>query len=644
MNSKLFSKTGLVLLAITVLFLTVIANHLLRGARVDLTEDHLYTLSSGTENILKNLAEPVTLKFYFSRSQTNDVPQIRNYARRVQELLQEYVQLSGGKLSLEIVDPEPFSEQEDEAAGYGLQAVPISRAGQTFYMGLVALSDAGENTDKGSAKKEMIRFLSPDKERFLEYDVSNLIYNVTRTAKPKLGLMSTLPVSGGGYDMATRQPQQPWMSISQLEKLYKVENLSLDTVQIPDDISLLVLIQPDLKPEARYAVDQYVLKGGHVLVFLDPYAETVGGGMPGMAAGMGGGNSQSAYLDDLLNAWGVEMVKDRFVADDKYALTVGNNMGRPVRHLGILGYGKDNFNTKDIVTSNLKSVNLSSAGGLELKDNASVVFEPLLQSSQEAGLLDTSKLTMMFDPKVLFKDFQPTGEQYTIAARVTGKVKTAFPDGRPKPSENKDTDSEDKDDKPKEEKPFPAQLMESQKPANIILFADTDVLSNRLWVQVSQFFGQQIANPFANNGDMVKNMVDNLMGHGDLISIRSRGQFSRPFTRVDELERQAQARFMKTEEELNQQLQATESRLMELQRQKQGKDAFVMSAEQTQEVAKFKQEKLKIRKQLRDVQHQLNQDIERLGTELKLINILLVPALLTVFALFWRARRRWVSQ
>ncbi|MTI12898.1 Gldg family protein [Sansalvadorimonas verongulae] len=630
MNSKLFSKSGLILLAAGVVILTATVNYLLRGARVDLTQDDIYTLSSGTVNIMKNLPEPVTLKFYFSRSQTGDIPQIRNYARRVQELLQEYVQLSNGRIELEVIDPEPFSEHEDEAAGYGLQAVPVSRAGQTVYMGLVALgADVKEGADR---KTETIRFLSPDKERFLEYDVSNLIYGVSHTSKPKLALISSLPVNGGGFDMATRQLQQPWMSISQLEKLYTVQTLAGDVKQIPDDISLLILVLPELSLATRYAVDQYVLRGGNALIFLDPFAESAGG-----VEMMGQGGTQSAYLEDLLNTWGVEMVKDHFVADDKFALSVGSAMGRPIRHLGILGYGKSSFNGADVVTSNLKTVNFSSAGALKLKEGAAVTFEPLLQSSTESALLNTTQLTMMSDPKVLQKGFQPTGEQYTIAARITGQMKTAFPDGQPEPVKSDEGKGGNQSSEP--EAPLPAHIQASKKTANIILVADTDVLSNRLWVQVSQFFGQQVANPFANNGDMFTNMADNLTGNADLISIRSRGQFSRPFTRVDELERQAQARFLKTEEELNQQLQSTERRLMELQMKKQGKDAFVMSAEQTQEVEKFKQEKLKIRKQLRDVQHQLNLDIDRLGTQLKWINILLVPMLLTLVALFWRGRR-----
>ena len=664
MNNQLFSKAGLVVLAIVALVVTIVINMVFRGARVDLSEDSLYTLSEGTEHLVRNLPEQVTLKFYFSKGQTEGIPQIRNYARRIQEVLQEYVQVSDGRVKLEVIDPEPFSEHEDEASGYALQAVPLSAGGQSVYMGLVALGaeqqpvadgqDAAQDAQPAKRKTEVISFISPDKERFLEYDISNLIYTASLTTKPKLGVISSIALTGGGYDMMTRQPNQPWYSMTQLDKLYDVQHLNQSVTAIPGDISLLVLVLPELTPAARYAVDQYVLKGGHTLVFLDPYAEAAGGGSQGMMGG--GGGSQSAYLESLLGVWGVEMVKDRFVADEQHALAVGGGMGRPVRHLGLVGYGQTNFNGKDVVTGNLKSVNFSSAGALRVKEGAKVVFEPLIESSERSALLDSAQLAMLYDPKVLFKGFQPTGERYTLAARISGTLKTAFPEGKPAPdkagpdaSDNPGELNETSAVEEQEEELSTAQvddsqpLKESVKPANLIVVSDTDVLSNRLWVQVAQFFGQQMMTPFANNGDMVVNMIDNLAGNADLISIRSRGQFSRPFTRVDELERNAQARFLKTEEELSKQLQDTEKRLMELQMQKSGKEAMVVSDEQVQELKKFKQEKLKIRKQLRDVQHQLNRDIEQLGSTLKLVNIFLVPVILTIIALFWRMRRRKVA-
>ena len=642
MRSKLFSRTGLVVLAVVALCLVAAIQIFVKGMRFDLTEGSLYTLTQGTKKLVGELEQPVNLKFYFSAKQAEGVPQLRNYAARVKELLQEYVRHSGGRVALEVIDPEPFSEEEDEAASYGLQKVPLSNGGREVFMGLVAEVQSpasGESAgQEDSARHEVIGFFSLEKEKFLEYDISHLIYGVSQSQKPKLGLISSVSVSGGGFDMATRQPSESWMSIEQLKELYEVQDLGATVTEIADDISVLLLILPNLSEQTQYAVDQYILRGGHALVFLDPFAESVGG--------YGGGAEKSAHLERLLGAWGVEMVRDRFVADEQAALSITAQNGRTVRHLGILGYGPDNFEARDAVMGTLKTVNFSSAGALLKKEGATISFEPLVQSSTRAALLDSSQLAMLFDPRTLYKDFQPDGERYTLIARLTGQVKTAFPDGMPKKAQTKPgaNSSEDAGKAEKQEEhtlSFP-HLNESSDSVNVILVSDTDVITNRLWVQVSNFFGQQVATPFASNGDMVVNMVDSLTGNTDLVAIRSRDEFSRPFVRVDELERRAQGRYTRTEELLNQQLKETENRLLELQTMKRGEEAQVISDEQLRELEKFQKEKLRIRKQLREVQHQLGRDIEALGDWLKLINILLVPLLLTLFTIVWRlySRRR----
>ncbi|MCY4471625.1 MAG: Gldg family protein [Kistimonas sp.] len=663
MTNKLFSRAGLIVLAVTAIVVTTLFNFVFRGVRLDLTQDQLYTLAPGTARLLKQLPEPIQLKFYFSRAQTDDIPQVRNYARRIQELLREYVQASDGRVTLEVIDPIPFSEQEDEAAGYGLQAVPLSGGAKTLYMGLVAVRGSDAQTDNQGKAMEAIAFLSPEKERFLEYDISNLVYSVGQTKKPRLGLISALPVRGGGFDLASQQAAQPWVSISQLEKMYDVQDLGTSVTDIPEDITQLVLVLPELPQETLYAVDQYILRGGNALIFLDPQAESGTGGL------WGGSGKSTSYLKPLLDAWGLEMVPDRFVADARHALSVNTASGRAVAHLGLLGYDPENFDQGDAVTGNLKAVNFASAGALRKKDDqAAISFEPLIRSSGQAALLDASQLQGLTDPRSLYRTFQPTGDRYVLAARVSGSLKTAFPQGRPAASgEDSDAASQEKEggmektaatdpaEKPaagkrdadqkegSDNKENAAHLAASIKESNIILVSDTDVLSNRLWVQVRQFFGQSLAQPFANNGDMLVAMVDNLAGNKDVISIRSRGQFSRPFTRVNALERSAQARFLKTEEELNNQLELTENKLRQLQDSKKGQDSLVLSKEQTAELEKFQQEKLRIRKQLRQVQLQLNQEIANLGIWLKMLNILSVPVLLTGLALFWRWRRRTVS-
>lgn len=653
MTQRLFSKAGLLVLALLTLFVTIGVNQLFKGARLDLTEDKLFTLSEGSRNLLKGLDDKATLQLFYSDSQTQELPFLRNYARRVQELLEEYVLASGGKLTLEVIDPEPFSENEDKASEFGLQAVPLGGAGKEAYFGLVITSASDDS------RRETISFMHPDKERFLEYDISKLVYAVTQSARPKVGLISSLQVNGG-YDMQTRQPSGPWASISQLKQTYDVQELNGSISDVPEDISLLVIIHPkELTEQSRYAIDQFVLRGGNALVFVDPNAESDqsgGGMMGGMMMGMGG--DKSSTLDSLFKAWGVEMDKAQVLADATRALSVGSPSGRPVRHLGILGMAEESFTADDVITANLRSVNFATAGAVKKLADASTDMEVLVKSSTNAMLMGADKFAFLFDPSSLYKDFKPTGEEYALAARVTGSVKTAFPEGRPveKKPENKEGDktvekkakaaeeeeeeesaAEKTEAKPKALLPHVAQ---SEQSINVIIVADTDVLTDRLWVQKNRFFGQEIVQPFANNGDLLINMVDNLLGNADLISIRSRGQFSRPFEKVNELEREAEANFYKKEEELKQQLMETENKLRELQSKKTGEDALVLSPEQEQEIEKFVQEKLKIRKALRDVQHQLSKNIEQLGTELKLINILAVPFLVTLIALGFRYTRR----
>ncbi|MDB2384273.1 hypothetical protein N9V90_00255 [Endozoicomonas sp.] len=311
-----------------------------------------------------------------------------------------------------------------------------------------------------------------------------------------------------------------------------------------------------------------------------------------------------------------------------------------------------------MVTSSLRTVNFATAGAIHPLEGAETMFESLLHSSSNAMLMDADAFGMMMEPNSLYKDFKPTGDAYTLIARVTGKVKTAYPDGRPKEKVAEDgkdkkgagkagadtTAAKEQTEAVKEESPKHPHLTESERPINVIIVTDTDVLADRLWVQKTQFFGQEIVQPFANNGDLLINMVDNLLGNADLISIRSRGQFSRPFDRVNELEREAEASFHKKEDELKRQLSDTESKLRALQTKKEGAEKLVLSAEQEQEVEKFMQEKLKIRKELREVQHQLGKDIENLGAKLKLLNILAVPMLITLIILGFRFYRRRVSK
>ncbi|MBU2704787.1 Gldg family protein [Zooshikella marina] len=675
MTRKLFSRAGLLILAVSVLLLVLLVNNVVKNWRADLTEDNLYTLSDGTHNMLRNLQQPVKLELFFSNKLTKDLPRLRSYAKRVRELLEEYSLIAGDNLNFEVIDPEPFSESEDKAAEYGLQAVPTSLGGPEVYFGLAATGDSGN--------REVIEFFQLDKEEFLEYDISKLIYAASQKEKPKLALVAGLQVDGG-FNPMTRQPSQPWVAVSQLDMLFNVERLGLDFNKINDDVDLLIVIHPkDISDDAQYAIDQFVLGGGNALIFVDPVAsqDTGGGGM--MAFG-----PKASNLEALFKAWGLTMTKDKVVGDAKHALSISQGQGqRPTRHLGIVGYGKDNFAKDEVVMADLEVINFATAGALAPIEGAVTTFTPLIQSSDEAMLIDASKFAFLQNPSTLFNDFKPTGEHYTVAARIQGPVKTAFPDGPPEkkeeeanPDDKESADSAGKTDgeeavassgnatadkataddgakageakveevakadanaaevakdqdaaeDKEEEVLFPDPLTASKGDINVVVIADTDVLGDPLWVSVRQFFGQTFAQPFAGNGDLFINSVDNMLGNADLISIRGRGQFSRPFDLVDAIEREAENKFREKERELQKQLEETESKLADLQASKDGEEKLTLSPEQKETLERFQAEKLRIRKDLREVQHQLGQDIEELGTLIKLLNILSIPLLLTL--------------
>ena len=609
-----YSAGILVLLAVLFVTLTILSSVFLKGVRFDLTEHGLYTLNEGTRKILREMDEPVNLYLYFSEDASRELPQFRSYARWADELLEEFAQHSGGKLSLQRVDPVPFSPQEDQAAEYGLQGVPVGGAGETLYFGLV-----GTNSLDGL---EVMPFLQPDKEKFLEYDLAKMVFSLSHPRHKKVGLVSGLDM-GPGFDPNTQQMREAWVIHQQFSQLFELQDLPADSDALPDDLDLLVLVHPkDLSDRLLYQIDQFVLRGGRLLVFMDPLAEADLGGDPNdpMARMSAGGSST---LGPLLDAWGVGFDTGRVIGDYAYALQVSIGQGQPpVRHLGILSVDPDGINASDVATADLQAVNFSSTGWLSPLDAAGTVFEPLLESSQNAAPIDANRLRFLSNPQDLTRDFQPSGDRYALVARVTGQAKSAFeqaPEGAA-PAEH-----------------LAASVADG---VNVVLFADTDVLTDRLWVQKQNFLGRTVASSFADNGSLVVNLADQLLGSSDLIGIRTRASTTRPFDRVEALKLSAESRFRDTEQRLQAELEETERTLTEMQSLREDSELTVLTEEQQQEVQRFVDRKLQIRSELRQVQHDLTRDIEALGMRLKFFNIVLVPVLIVIVALVFRHMRR----
>ncbi len=602
-------KTQLLILAVIFLLASILISQsgLFSRLRVDLTENNLFTLNEGTVNILRGIDEGIHLRLFYSDQATENIPMLRTYHRRVVDFLEELERYGSGKLKVSLIDPISFSEEEDQASQYGLQALPVGEGGENVFFGIAgtnALDDV-----------EVLPFLQPDREAFLEYDVAQLIYNLNNPQKRTVGVMSDLPLLGS-FDPQTGQvPGQ--IVFEQLKEMYDVVPVATTATTI-DDVDLLLVVHPKNLTEATlFAIDQYVMKGGRLMAFVDPMAqsEEVPADPQNPMAQLQA--DRSSGLAVLFHAWGVGFDQTKVLLDNQHAVSIQAAQGQTIRHLGINSWTQGNLNQSDIVTSDLSSLNTALAGALTSENDTLL---PIISTSEQTMLTNNDAMSLLYNPNMLFQSFQPEGKSHVIAARLKGTINSAFPAGIDGQTEAK----------PSVEQP------------QVVIFADVDVLFDRMWVRAQNFFGRQIYSNFADNGTLINNLIDNLTGSADLIQVRARGTSNRPFDKVQEIKRVSEQKYRETESQLLQQLRETENKLNELQRIKGQENQLIISQEQQQEINRFKQRKLEVRKSLREVKRNLNKDIEALGTKLKFINIALVPILLTVLIVFlsWRKSKR----
>jgi ABC-type uncharacterized transport system involved in gliding motility auxiliary subunit len=618
-----FGAGGLIALAVLFLAVVMLSNLSLRGVRLDLTQNKLYTLSKGTQQVLRELKEPVNLYFYFSRdAAAKQSPLVLPYATRVREFVEEVAARSGGKIHLQVIDPQPFSDDEDRAAAFDLQPLQAG-AGDALYFGL-----AGTNSTDGRSSIPNFR---ADREEFLEYDVAKLIQELGTPKKPVIGLMSSIGLQGQ-FNPVTGQMGEPWPIYTEIQQLFNLRTLTLDLDHIDKDVDVLMVVHPkQLPPKTLYAIDQFVMRGGRVLLLVDPNAGADLSGQDPSNPLAGAMANHSSDLQPLLGTWGIDYDAGKVVGDLQLGLEVRTNAASPpIRHIGILGLRHKDVDPKDVVTAALESINLATVGSLAARAGAKTTFEPLLFSSASAEPIPAQRFNALMDPSTLRDGFKSTGVRYAIAARVTGAVDSAYPNGPPG------------DQKPASGPPI-AHLAKSTVPANIVVIADTDFLMDYLWVQSREILGQRIVQPFANNGDLVANILDNLSGSSALISIRGRASFSRPFERVDALRRRADDRLRSKALELQSELQQTERKLTELQSKRSDQASIMLSPEQEAELKRFTAQKARVRRELRETERGLDVDINRLDSRLKAINIAIAPLLVAaagIVILTLRRRRR----
>ena len=628
-QKKILSGTGVIIAAVLAIAIIILANTTLTSWRLDLTENKLFTLSDGTLNIVRSLSEPVTLDFYVSSKAMSDIPQLLTYANRVHDLLDEYAAKSNGGIRLNVIEPEPFSEEEDRAVANGMQGIPINAAGDLAYFGLVGTNSVDDQLT--------VPFFQSTREEQLEYDLTKLIYNLANPEKRVIGVLSQLPVFG---DYAAPGMANDWTIAQLISEFFEVRVLD-SALEISQDLDLLLIIHPKYLSELTlFAIDQYLLGGGKAMIFVDPLAE--GDPTPPDAEP----DPENPYLipgvssdiNPLFAGWGIDVVNDRVAADMISAMRVQMRTEtgfEEANYLPWLKLDSSNFNPDDFVTSELNSINLGTVGIIEKTEGSTVNFTPLFETSNESMKLQAMMLLYERDPAQLLSDFVSENTKFALAARISGTAKTAFPEGMPAADPGNPFDDH-----------FEAggEVLDEGN-LNVIVVADTDILNDAFWISQQNYFGVSLPQPIADNGNFVINALENMSGSSDLISLRSRGEYSRPFDVVDEIRRNAEAEFRQQEQMLEAKLEETERKITELQQERPGSD-LLLSQEQSEEIEKFRLEQINTRKELRAVQHELQKNIEQLGTTLKFINIGLAPLAIVLLAItigLFRTRGKSIS-
>ncbi|MEM7775191.1 MAG: Gldg family protein [Pseudomonadota bacterium] len=600
---------GLAVGLAVVLFLAgnVISSNIFRSSRVDLTENSLYSLSSGTRTLLSKLNEPIHMRLFLSKDLVQQAPQLAAYASRVQSMLDAYRDLSGGRITLEVIDPKPFSDAEDRAVGLGINRIRLTGASNEIFFGLAAT-----NSTNGRGQ---IGVFSPDREPFLEYDLTRLVAELGQPKKPVIAVIDGIALSGNPM---ARQPES--QILAQLRELFAVEALRGDIDALPENTRVLLIAHPRrLSDRTLYTIEQWVMSGGATMVFVDPHAET----QPGLRPGMPPTNPKSDF-SKLFEAWGVAFDTSKAVGDPTYALRTQRNIGgrvAEVANLPWLALRKPSFASDEAILAQLSSLVFTTAGSFKATSK-DVKLIPLVSASSDAGLLPAADAARQGgDPRELYTKLEKQETPLIVAARLDGKISTAFDKGKPK-----DSKYEGK------------HLTAPQGKLNVILVGDADMLSDRNWVRRRNVLGQQVTEAFSNNGPFVLNAIEQMSGGTVLADLRGRGVSWRPFEKIQDLEKRAEARYLQKQQQLLAKLREAETRLRQLS-STATKDGELISAESEKAINQFRSELLSTRAQLRQVQFNLRSEVDHLKSWITMLNVGMFPAIFAALALAFAFRR-----
>jgi ABC-type uncharacterized transport system involved in gliding motility auxiliary subunit len=614
-NRWLTSALGLIALLLGLVAFNYLASVV--AVRADLTEGKLYTLSDGTRRILGKLKAPVKVKLYVSKGEAMPLP-MRSFAKRVEDMVDEFAAVADGKLIVERYNPKPDSDEEDAAQLDGIEAQQLAN-GDVFYLG-IAVSQLD--------RKQSIPNVSPRRERLVEYDLARAIARVGSSKQPKVGVMAGPPVLGASFDPMTRQPAEPWVLATELKRDFDVVQIPLGVTEIPKDINVLLVIHPrNIQPRAEYALDQFVLRGGKLIAFVDPYGyfdpqPTI----PGMPA-----SGTSSSLPTLFKAWGVTMADNKLVADMEYRSGVGQRETPTV-----LSLNRTAFSREDVVTSQIESLLYPWGGAFQVKPADGLKVQTLVHSSTNSMMVDSSKATA--SGNAAFKGFLPDGQEKALAIRLSGTFKTAFPEGPP-------PDPEAKDKPAASSAPVVPQLKRSAKENSVLLVADMDLLADPAAVDVQELFGHKIVVPSNGNLALALGMVEQVASGDELISLRSRAAAFRPLTKVRALEAEAAKQYFGKISALEADLQKTSEKLQALQGPKgAGASGQILTAEQQAELERFRKSVAQTRKELKMVRKNLRKDSEALAFWTKVVNIALPPLVVALIGLGVALLRRRRAQ
>ncbi|HKP03591.1 MAG TPA: Gldg family protein [Chthoniobacterales bacterium] len=617
LETFLYSTIGIVAMVLILIAINFIASR--ARARVDLTSEKAYTLSPGTRAILAKLDTPVQIRFYCTKNASAMPVFLTNYAQRIEDLLGEYRQASKGQIEIQRLNPEPDSDAEDSARLDGVEPQQ-TRTGERIYLGLsVGMLD----------QKQALPFLTPDRERLLEYDISRAIARVTTAEKPVIGVMSPLPVMGETNPIMTQRGQNgtpPWAFMAELKRDFNVKQVEVTADKIPDDIKVLVVIHPkNFSDVAQYALDQFVLRGGKLVAFVDPLcaldrsAQSPMGGMP---------PPSTSNLDKLFKAWGLSFDTATVVVDMEHVAQLQQGPNPTV-----LALNETAINKEDVVSAQADNLLMALAGAFTGTPPDGLTKTILIKSSKNSAVTDARMAAMA--PGQIASSFAATGTEYSLALRLTGKFKTAFPDGKPKPA------ASPAEQKP-EEKPAETGLKESAQPSAVVLIGDADMIQDPLSVREIQGLGQRLIMPLNSNLSFAQSVVEQLAGDSNLITVRSRASRERPFTVVQKLQAEADASYRSKIKELEQSLAETQRKVNELQQNKDANQRFILSPEQQQELVSFRKKEAESKTQLKQMRKKLRSEIDSLENRIKWFNIAGMPAAVIVagFALALRKRKR----